>query len=153
MSATGTVIAPGQAKRVNLRGTYVDYLMTAADSKGSSLFELDVAPGFDTGAHYHTKIEEFFYVLEGELTLRSGDRVVNARAGTFVQIPQGTVHSFANSGTQRARMLLGCLPPGHENYFDELAALLATPGPPDPAQIGALRQKYDTIQVTGLQSK
>jgi quercetin dioxygenase-like cupin family protein len=53
------------------------------------VFEFSVAPGFDTGAHYHTKIEEIFYVLEGELTLRAGDRVVQGGAGTFVFVPIG----------------------------------------------------------------
>ena len=51
----------------------VDYLVTAEHSKQCSLFEFTVAPGFNTGAHYHTKIEEIFYVLEGELDLRCGD--------------------------------------------------------------------------------
>src|SRR5579872_934731 len=121
-AAAGLIFQAGQAKkRVELRGSYVDYLITAADSKGCSLFKFDVAPGFDTGAHYHTKIEEFFYVVEGELDLRSGDRTVHAGPGTFVFVPPGVPHSIANHGNQRGSLLLGCVPPGHENYFDELA--------------------------------
>jgi quercetin dioxygenase-like cupin family protein len=153
MSGTGVVLERGRAKRVDLRGSRLDYLLTEKDSKGCSLFEFDVAPGFDTGRHYHTAMEEFFFVLEGKVDLRSGDRVVSGEPGTFVFVPPGVVHAITNSGTKRARLLLGCVPPGHENYFDELAALLAKEGPPDPALVGALRKKYDTIQVSGMQAE
>jgi quercetin dioxygenase-like cupin family protein len=116
------------------------------------VFEFSVAPGFDTGAHYHTKIEEIFYVLEGELTLRAGDRVVRGGPGTFVFVPIGAAHSFGNPGSSPARMLLVTAPPGHERYFEELSALLAQGGPPDPEAIAALRRKYDTVQVSTLAS-
>lgn len=153
MGAVGVVVQTGQAKQVDLRGSRIMHLVTAKDSKECSLFEFDVAAGFDTGAHYHTKMEEFFYVLEGEFDLRTGDRVVHAGPGTFVFVPPGTTHSITNSSTKRARMLLGCLPPGHEGYFDELSVLLAGSGPPDAQAIAALRKKYDTIQLSELQSR
>lgn len=153
MAATGVVVQAGQAKQLDLRGSRIAPLVTGKDSTGCSLFEFEIVPGFDTGAHYHTKMEEFFYVLEGECDLRSGDRVVHAGPGTFVFAPPGTTHSIANSSTKRARMLLGCLPPGHEGYFDELSVLLAGSGPPDAQAIATLRKKYDTIQLSDLQSK
>jgi mannose-6-phosphate isomerase-like protein (cupin superfamily) len=152
MSTAGVVVQPGQAKRVELHGSWMNYLVTGRDSKGCSLFEFDVAPGFDTGVHYHTRIEEFFYVLEGELDLRSGDQVAHAGPGMFLFVPQGTMHSIANLGKKRGRLLLGCLPPGHEDYFEELSAVLAKPGPPSSEAIAAMRKKYDTIQVSGLRS-
>ncbi|MFD0850637.1 hypothetical protein ACFQ07_00075, partial [Actinomadura adrarensis] len=34
-----------------------------------SVFESDVAPAFDVGAHLHRNAEEVFYVLDGELDL------------------------------------------------------------------------------------
>jgi len=153
MSAVGVVVPAGKAKRVDLRGSHLDYLLTGENSKGCSLFEFDVSPGFATGVHYHTRIEEFFYILDGVLDLRSGEDVIHATPGTLVCIPPGVNHSISNSGSNRARTLMGCSPPGHENYFDELAALLAKAGPPDREAIAALRKKYDTIQVSALQSK
>jgi quercetin dioxygenase-like cupin family protein len=153
MSAEGTVIQPGHAQRVSLHGSHIDYLATAKQSKFTSFFEFLAAPGFDTGAHYHTRIEEFFYVLEGEFDLRSGDQVFQGGPGTFALVPPGTPHFIANHGSKPARILIGCSPPGHEAYFSELSALLEKGGPPDVAAIGALRKKYDTIQLSGMQSK
>jgi hypothetical protein len=60
MSIEGILLQPGGAQGASLRGTQVDFLVTAEHAKGCSVFEFSVAPGFDTGAHYHTKIEEIF---------------------------------------------------------------------------------------------
>ncbi|MGE5218917.1 MAG: hypothetical protein ACM3SP_18120, partial [Chloroflexota bacterium] len=67
-------------------------------------------------------------------------------------VPIGAAHSFGNPGPNPARMLLVTAPPGHERYFEELSALLAQGGPPDPEAIAALRRKYDTVQVSTLTS-
>ena len=107
MPVEGIILQRGGATGVDLRGTRIDYLVTANQSMHCSLFEFSVAPGFDTGAHYHTKIEETFYVLEGELNLRCGERVVRAGPGASAFVPSGVAHSFGNRGTAPARI------PGH----------------------------------------
>jgi pimeloyl-ACP methyl ester carboxylesterase len=40
--------------------------------------------------------------------------------------------------------------PGHDRYFEELAAILAVEGPPDPQAIAELRRRYDTEQIDTL---
>jgi quercetin dioxygenase-like cupin family protein len=152
MSTEAPVGSAESARRVELHGSRMVYLLTGKESKGCSLFEIDVAPGFDTGAHYHTKMEEFVYVLDGTLEVHSADRVIHATAGSFIFVSPGTAHSIANRGAERARLLLGCFPSGHEHYFDGLAEILAQPGPPDADAIGALRSKHDTIQLSALKS-
>jgi quercetin dioxygenase-like cupin family protein len=147
MSIEGIILQRGEAQGVSVRGSQIDFLVTAEHAKGCSMFELSIAPGFDTGAHYHTKMEEVFYVLEGELNLRAGDRVVRGGPGTVVFVPIGAAHSFGNSGPSPARMLLVTTPPGFERYFEEVAALLAKEGPPNPEAIAALRRQHDTIEL------
>lgn len=149
-SIEGILLQPSEAHGMSVRGTQVDLLVTAEHAKGCSVFELSAAPGFDTGAHYHTKIEEIFYVIEGELNLRTGDRVIRGGLSTFVFVSIGMAHSFGNPRSNPARILLITAPPGHERYFEELSALLASGGPPDPEAITALRQKYDAVQVSTL---
>jgi len=153
MSVEGIVPQKERTAGVDLRGTRIDYLVTAEHSRHCSLFEFLVAPGFDTGAHYHTKIEETFYVLEGELNFRCGERVVCAGPGASAFVPPGVAHSFGNMGSAPARILLIASPPGHEKYFNELAEIVSKGGPPDPEAIGKLRAKYDTIQVSALVSE
>jgi mannose-6-phosphate isomerase-like protein (cupin superfamily) len=150
MSVEGLILHHGEAHGVTLHQTRVDYLVTAEHSKQCSLFEFTVAPGFNTGAHYHTKIEEIFYVLEGELDLRCGERTVRGGPGTCVFVPPGAAHAFGNSGSKPGRMLLITAPPGHEKYFDELRDLVAKGGKPDPDALAKLRAKYDTVQLATL---
>ena len=57
MSIEGIILQSGEAHRVSMRGSQLDFLVTAEHAKGCSVFEFSVAPGFDVGAHYHTKIE------------------------------------------------------------------------------------------------
>jgi uncharacterized cupin superfamily protein len=108
------------------------------------------APGFDTGAHFHSKIEEQFFVIDGEMELRAGDRLIVGRPGSFVAVPTGIAHAFANRSNMPARILLVTTPPGHERYFAELAQILSREGTPDPAEIAALRARFDTTQVSSL---
>jgi quercetin dioxygenase-like cupin family protein len=147
MSVEGVILPYGTAEGVTIHGSRIDYLTTANQSQSCSVLELSVAPGFDTGAHYHTKMEEFFYVLEGQLNLRSGDRTMCGGPGTFMFVPRNTPHSYGNPGPATARVLLITSPSGFEKYFDELAQLAARGGPPDPAKIAELRARYDTIQI------
>ncbi len=57
--------------------------------------------------HVHRRHIDFFYVLEGELTVRlgpGGERVV-VPAGTLAQVPPLVVHGFLNAGDEDVRYL------------------------------------------------
>jgi mannose-6-phosphate isomerase-like protein (cupin superfamily) len=55
--------------------------------------------------HLHHRHVESFYVLEGELTITAGGRELRAPAGTWVQVPPGTSHTFACTGPDEVRSL------------------------------------------------
>jgi quercetin dioxygenase-like cupin family protein len=150
MSLEAVVLEPEAGETLSLRGNTVRLLSTAATSLGASTFEFVALPGWDTGSHLHSSIEEQFYVLEGQMELRAGDRLITGDPGTFVSVPRGVPHAFANRGEQPARLLLLATPPGHERYFAELAEILAREGAPDPAEIADLRARFDTTQVSPL---
>jgi len=69
--------------------------------------EVRSAPYCDAGPplHAHARHAEAFYVMDGELTFRleSGERRVGP--GTWVLIPPEVVHTFAVTGSERARFL------------------------------------------------
>jgi quercetin dioxygenase-like cupin family protein len=71
--------------------------------------------------HIHRHHEEAFYVLEGELTVRVGQRKITAPAGSFVVVPRGVVHQPSNPGTQPTRVLLIFSPGGMDGFFEEAA--------------------------------
>ncbi len=145
-------LPPGEGERVSLRGTEVVFKATGARAGGGpTVLEFIAAPGFSTGDHVHSRIEEIFCILDGEFDIRAGERSSRVGPGAVVRVPPGTVHGFGNPGKAPATLLLLISPAGvHEEYFRELAAVLATPGAPDTAAIAELRKRYDTTQVSAL---
>lgn len=150
MAGEGIMRQPGEANGVWLRGTQVLFLSGAEDAEGGSAFEMRAAPGFDTGAHRHSRIEEYFYVVDGEIEARAGERTVVGGPGTFVFVPKGVAHSIANRSSAPATFIFFTSPPGHERYFQDLADVLAVDGPPDADAIAAVRVRYDTEQISTL---
>ena len=114
------------------------------------MFEWTVPSGFSTGLHVHRKMEETFYVLEGDCEWQIGDRKISAKPGTYVFIPPGVPHNIGNASGKPAKMIMTVSPPGHETYFEELAKLVGGGKPPDPMAIAELRGRYDTDQLSML---
>jgi oxalate decarboxylase/phosphoglucose isomerase-like protein (cupin superfamily) len=164
--ADGLIMPPGAGLPVQ------DGAMTlkvGAELTGKwSVFEANVAPGFDVGAHLHKDAEELFYIIEGELDLlafepasragqhwttwesASGTPVVRGGPGSLMYVPPRCPHAFTNPGDTPAKMLFLVTPAGHEHYLAELGALFSRGGPPDQAAIIDLRARWDIEQLTPL---
>jgi quercetin dioxygenase-like cupin family protein len=152
MSIEELYLAPGDGETAALRGTEVVFkAIGEREGGGPTVIEFVAAPGFSTGDHVHSKIEEIFYVVDGEFNLRCADWTGRVGPGGFLRVPPGSAHGFGNPGGAPATLLLIISPAGvHEEYFRELAVILANPGPPDTAAIADLRRRYDTVQVSPL---
>ena len=71
-----------------------------------SLIEFELEPGFaGPDPHTHDDHVDSFYVLEGEPEFVVDDDRVRLGAGSYVAAPVGVVHTFANPGPDRARLL------------------------------------------------
>jgi 4-oxalocrotonate tautomerase family enzyme len=122
------------------------YLQTAHQSAGATVMRLSNPPGHGPSPHIHTKMEESFYVLEGQYSFSLGDTDIGGGPGTFVFVTPGTLHSFKNVGDTVGRLLCICTPPGIEKYFQELEAYGWPPISAPPEELGRLRAKYDTTE-------
>jgi mannose-6-phosphate isomerase-like protein (cupin superfamily) len=98
--------------------------------------------------HIHHAHEEVFYVLEGELEFLAGKETVRARAGTFVMVPIGDLHTFSNPTDQPARFLNTFTPPRYIHYFEEMSQLLQAGVAPSSSQLTELMARYDTEVVS-----
>jgi quercetin dioxygenase-like cupin family protein len=152
MKAKAVIQMPGEAKEVVLSGHPMAFLVTGEDTKHTSMFDWTMPPRFSTGLHVHRTQEETFYVLDGECDWQVGDRRIHATPGTFVFIPPGVPHNIANATDKPARVLMTVSPPGHENYFEELAKAVSRDTPPDAEAIAELRRRYDTDQLSALKN-
>ena len=61
--------------------------------------------------HIHP-IDEWFYVMEGEMTVQLGDQTIIGRAGDSLWIPRGTVHRFKVTTPYAGRNLALVVFPG-----------------------------------------
>ncbi len=148
--APSVLSSAGEGDSVSLRGTQVTFKVTSGQAQGASCTEWVATPGFDTGLHVHERLEETWYVLDGELEFRVGEETFTAAPGACVFVPPGVHHAFANRSQAPAKFLLMMSPPTHDRYFIELAEILARTGPPDSEAIAALRASYDTRQLSSL---
>jgi len=86
--------------------------------------ELSLAPQVGPPEHIHHGHDEAYYILEGSYRFKVGDEQAEALAGTFVFIPRGTPHAWANAGEGAGRMAVIFTPGGMAGYFEELEPLL-----------------------------
>jgi quercetin dioxygenase-like cupin family protein len=123
------VLGPGEGERVNLLALGVRFMIDGARTGGAfSLVEHPLPPrALGSPVHTHRNEDEYTYVLEGQVGLQLGDEVIEAGPGDLVFKPRGVPHAFWNAGDEPARMLEIISPAGFEDYFRELAPLLAAP--------------------------
>lgn len=150
MTAKPIIQMPGEGKKVHLGGQPMAFLVTGDNTRYTSMFEWTIPAGFSTGLHVHRVQEETFYMLEGECDWQVGDERVRATPGTYLFLPPGVPHNIANASDKPARVLMTVSPPGHENYFEELADAVAHGGAADPTKIADLRARHDTTQLSAL---
>src|SRR5262245_3458062 len=117
---------PSEGRTVAVVGDVYRFLATGDDTNGTyALWEAIVPPGGGPPPHVHSREEEGFYILEGEITFTIGEKRLVASAGMFANMPVGTPHSFKNESEKLARMLISVAPAGLENMFFEIGVPLA----------------------------
>jgi oxalate decarboxylase/phosphoglucose isomerase-like protein (cupin superfamily) len=80
-------------------------------------------------------------VLEGQVEFLLGTDVVRRGPRSFVLVPRGLAHTFANPGPGPARVLV-LHSPALDAYFEELQTLWAGESPPEPAAELAMMRRH-----------
>ncbi len=121
-SRTETIRTPDAGQSLAVVGDIYRFLATGEDTNGKyAMWEAIVPPGGGPPPHIHSREEEGFVVLEGEITFQVGDKRIVAKAGTFANMPVGTPHSFKNESDQPAKMIITVVPAGLEKMFLEVS--------------------------------
>ena len=117
-AADAHFVAAGEGEATWFLSNRMTTKATADVTSGAfGLVESLIAPGFSPPLHLHHREDESFYVLDGEVTMRCGDRTFEATAGAFVFLPRGVPHTFVVEGDKPARMLTLMTPGGGEGFF------------------------------------
>lgn len=153
------VAAPGEGEHLWFLGVLATVKASAETTAGTVAVIEHLAPqGSGSPLHVHNREDEWFYVIEGELTFWVGGETIVAPAGSFVFGPKGIPHTFLVS-SETARFLLVTEPGGFEQFIrlaGEPAARLEIPPPateaPDVAALteAAARFGIDIIGPPGI---
>jgi quercetin dioxygenase-like cupin family protein len=100
--------------------------VSGADTGGKyCLLEVSLASGMGVPRHMHTREDEAYYVLSGELEVTVGDEAFILRAGDTLIAPRDIPHQLRNSGNVENHYLLVFSPSG----FEEFLKATAVPAP------------------------
>jgi len=94
--------------------------------------------------HRHAQHDEGFYVLSGTVRFTVGRDDYEAGAGTWVIVPPGAPHTFANVGDGPAVMLCTFTPDLYVQYFRDLKKMVESGQPMTPATMTPLWSRYAT---------
>jgi mannose-6-phosphate isomerase-like protein (cupin superfamily) len=105
------VVPPGEGHRVG----NVEFLARSADTPRFNLALITIQPHREgPPPHAHVAEDDSFYILEGELTFLVDDDELVAGPGTFVLVPPGVTHTFANRSDEVLRFLNVHAPAGFD---------------------------------------
>jgi len=132
-------------QNVSVVGDTYRILVTGEQTGGAfATIDMLVPPGGGPGPHSHANIQETFYVIDGEIEVKSEASTYIAKKGSYVVIPKGgIVHCFKNKSDALAHLLCTVIPSGLEEFFIAIgkpvpAGTFLPPPPPDPESIGKL---------------
>jgi mannose-6-phosphate isomerase-like protein (cupin superfamily) len=127
-----TITLPGPAVRPHLThqgearwyGDSLFEFLVPSDTTGGALsvFRATLTEGFSPPRHVHTREDEVFVVLEGDVGFDLDGRRVQAGPGTSVFMPRGVAHTFRVESP--VACLLGVIAPG---AFEALFRNLSVP--------------------------
>lgn len=132
---------------------YIGHLMSvffkSSDTNGLfSLLKMNEIKGLEPPPHIHTKEDETFMVLSGEIDFYVNNKTYHAVAGDTMFLPRNIRHSFKVL-TAQAEVMMLLSPGGFEQFFIEMsepASELKQPplpsGPPDIKRLINTAEKY-----------
>ena len=120
-------IGAQDGQNVSVVGDTYRILISGKQTGGAfATIDMLIPPGGGPGPHAHANFQESFYVIEGEIEVKSEAGTYTAKKGSFVNIPKGgIVHCFKNKTDQVAHLLCVVVPSGLEGFFEEIGRPVA----------------------------
>ena len=112
------------AESIRPFGVEMKIMMAAAQTGGTcSVLIGELRPGEGPPPHLHREFDEYFFVLEGVVSLTVDGKESTISPGNLAFTPRGAVHSFRNIGPSTASILEWTVPGGNEPYFRAVSAM------------------------------
>jgi mannose-6-phosphate isomerase-like protein (cupin superfamily) len=93
-------------------GIAYDLIGSAEGFSGTmSMASIVIAPGESSMRHFHRRMEEIYYIVEGSGEMLLGDKVFQIGPGAAIFIPVLVVHQLRNTGANRLKLISVDCPP------------------------------------------
>ncbi|UFH56136.1 cupin domain-containing protein [Spirosoma sp. KNUC1025] len=145
-------VAADQGPHLSVVGDTYRLVITGEQTNGAyAVIDMLIPPNGGPGPHAHPNFQESFYVLDGEVEVKTESETYIARKGSFLNIPTGgMVHCFKNKSDQVAHLWCMVVPAGLDEFFQEIGTPVAANtflppppmGPDDIKRLEAIAQKY-----------
>lgn len=124
-------------------GEETHVLVAPQDSAGAfAAFHLVAPPMSGPPLHVHSREDEWFYVLEGELVFEMNGAKHRVGSGGSVYIRRGVPHRYQNFTDRHARLLIATTPGGFCEFFEAMHVITPPGGLPSMEQLVALDAQY-----------
>lgn len=135
------IVRNNQGAKLNVIGDNQVHKLSGKDTNQQfTLIEEINEPGTKIPPHVHTKEDEVFHVLEGELKVTVGSNTTTLKAGDLGFLPRNIPHGWEVIGEKPCRVILSVFPAGLELMFEELSKL--PEGPPDFEKVVEITGRY-----------
>lgn len=116
-----TIVNEQEGQSLSVAGNAYRVVLSGKQTDGAyAIIDMLVPPGGGPGPHAHAAIQESFFVLEGEVEVKTEGKTYIAKKGAIVNIPfGGMVHCFKNKSDAMARLWCTVVPSGLEEFFIE----------------------------------
>lgn len=124
------IIRDADGKVLNVIGDIQTHKLVGKNT-GNQIVEWvdNVEPGVGIPPHIHTKEDEIFRVVKGQIEIMVDGETIVLNEGDIAFAPKNIPHSWKVVGTEKAKMITSAFPAGIEFMFKELSEL--PEGPPD----------------------
>jgi len=119
---TPITLDANKGQSLSVVGDTYRILITGKETDGAfATIDMLIPPGGGPGPHAHAGFQESFFVVDGEIEVKSETSTYIATKGSFVSIPKGgMVHCFKNKTDKVAHLLCMVVSSGLEEFFVEI---------------------------------
>lgn len=141
-------VGPQEGQSISVIGDNYKILISGKETNGAfATIDMLIPPNGGPGPHSHADFQESFYIIDGEVEVKSEAGTYTARKGSFVAVPKGgIVHQFKNKTDKMAHLLCVVVPSGLEEMFIEIGKPVSTDTFLPPPEMNPEEQK--TLQAS-----